>query len=296
MIHALLLAATVAAAAASQPKTPAKAPAFRVQVSSFVALSLREAEHDYARYVLDGKDKVERQTAMHANAAAIAPTFATCGALNTDEPGFPINMVCSTEWMPAAAAEKLFAEGEPSITKSLPAGTVRSTDTLSANWTIDDQKFSFFAFAPPNRTDIRALMLSSESYRHLAQSPLTVSFNKAITRALRELPQDFAGLRAEGDDSYYAVSEQFGPGLRQCRIEIETMMLQCLAPTYSDPPELVFSAAKDSVTAALPAGFSAAECTSEPRCTWRGSENRYISVSKGAKPRTSVRLSIYQIK
>ncbi len=267
MINILLLAAATAASA--------QAPAFHVQVSSFVALALREAPNDYAPFVTD-------VSGARINAAAIAPTFATCGALPTEENGFPILMVCTSEYLPAATAAALYDEGAAAITKSLPRSAIQSGSPLNGTWLVGDQKFSFFAFEAPNRPDLRALFLSSMSSRHLARSPLAESVKAMITRGLRALP-DFDEMK-NGDTygKFFGVKEDFGAAIPQCRIEAKLSSLECLTPGYADAPDAVFSAAKDAVTAALPAGFSAANCTKPRYCVWRGPAKQLVGLMTGA--------------
>jgi hypothetical protein len=269
--------------------TQSETPAFRVQVARFVALALSGARDDYAPFVLDGKGGAERQAAMHANAAAIAPTFATCAALRSDEPGFPISMICTSEWMPAATAKKLYAEGEAAITQSLPTGAILSTAPLSGSWLVGNQRFTFFAYEPPKRTDIQALVLSSSSYQHLARSPLAASIKTAITQGLRALPEGFARIRSNtADGFFYDVTEKFGPGLPDCRIHaidaVENPQMDCFTPAYADKADAVFSAAKDAVTAALPSGFSAVNCPRERQCHWEGPTKQHIALAIGVIP------------
>jgi hypothetical protein len=267
MIHILLLAATTAAAA--------QAPAFHLQVSSFAALALREAPNDYAPFVTDVKG-------ARINASAIAPAFATCGALPTEESGFPILMVCTSEYLPAATAAALYNEGAAALTKSLPRTAIQSGEPMSGTWLVGNQKFSFFAFEAPNRPDLRALFLSSMSSRHLARSPLAESVKAMITRGLRALP-DFDGLKsADTDGKFFGVKQDFGAALPQCRIDAKLSSLECLTPGYADAPDAVFSAAKSAVTSALPAGFSAADCTMPRYCVWRGPSKQLIGLMTGA--------------
>ncbi len=265
-------------------------PAFRLQVARFVALALSEARNDYAPFVLEGKGDPERQAAMRAHAAAIAPTFATCAALlQSGEPGFPISLICSSEWMPAATAKKLFAEGEAAITQSLPSGAILSTAPLTGSWSVGNQRFTFFAYEPPKRTDVQALILSTSSYQHLARSPLAASIKTAITEGLRALPDGFTRIRSNTSDGFfYDVTENFGPGLPQCRIRaidaVENPQMDCFTPAYADKPDAVFSAAKDAVTAALPSGFSAANCPRERLCYWDGPRKQHIALAIGIIP------------
>lgn len=266
MINLLLLAAATAASA--------QAPAFRVQVSSFVALALRESPNDYAAYVTD-------PAGARIHAAAIAPTFATCAALPTEENGFPVMMMCSSEYMPSAKAAALYAEGAAALDASLPGDAVRNAAPLSGSWITGGRTFRFFAFEPPKRPDLKALMLSSVSSRHLARSPLATSVKTLIGRGLRELP-DFHGIReGTGDPKYSAVKEVFGAALPQCRIDEGIATLECVTPGYADRPEAVFAAAKAAVTAALPAGFSAARCKAR-YCDWTGPQKQLVGLMTGA--------------
>lgn len=284
MIHALLLAATAATAATSPSKPAAKTPAFEVQVSSFIALALREAPNDYAPFVFHGKVGPQSRAAAIANAAAIAPTFGTCGALPTEERGRPIMMMCSSDWMPTAKATKLYEAGWPAVAASLPADAIQSTSPLMGTWLVGDTKFTFFAFELPEKgPKFKALLLSSISYRHLAQSPLAAPIATVITKGLKELPEEFAGLYTADDDDgivMYQVAKDFAPGMSDCVIgAVVVPELECFSYAYVDPIDEIFAAAKAAVAAALPAGFSAANCTSEPRCDWYGPEEQKVSLA-----------------
>jgi hypothetical protein len=273
VINVLLLAAFAAQAAPA-----AAGPAFGVQVSSFVALALREAPNDYASFV--------GSASYRSNAAAIAPTFATCGTLTSPETGSPAWFVCSSDWLPSARAQELYKEGAATIRASLPKA-VASTSPLSGTWSLPGQKFGFFAHSPPNRPDIKSLVLSSQSYRHLAKTPLTDSFKAAIAEGLRSAPGDFADLRVEGNSlGYDDVNKNFSPGLPWCRIGniISNPSLECFTPAFVDDSDAVFAAAKEAVTAALPVGFSDAKSYGKNHCGWSGPAKESVVLLIGSIP------------
>lgn len=264
----LAILTSMASAHAAEP------PAFYAQVSNFVALALREAPNDYAAY--------DRTGTLQSHAAAIAPTFATCGALPDPSSGFPIRMRCSSDWMPAATAIRLFEEAAKSLTASLPKDAIRNRSEGYGSWLVGNQKFELTAYAPPQRSDIQALILSSLSSRHLARSPLAASVKAMISRGLAALPE-FDGLR-DGDikGKYSRIKEKFGAALPECRINEEIGTLECLTPSYADSPDAVFSAAKEAITAALPPGFSAANCSVPRYCDWQGPAEQIVGLMTGA--------------